>query len=269
MTIDTRLLALALILSACGSAPAATRQPAATPSDQPGALDRAYIYEVQPEQEAPSRERSTVEVSGTAQVDVPADRGRASFAVESRAASAGEASAANADAMSSVTAALRESGIRGLDIETFGYTLRPEYRVGDQRVREIDGYTALNNVRVTVEDVTAVGRLIDVAIGAGANRVTGLAFEASDTEAARLEALRLAVQKATAEAEAIASALGRELGEPLEVRGGAEAPRRRVPVMFDRMEAARAAPTPIEPGEQTVQATVTITFALGPARSGR
>jgi uncharacterized protein YggE len=171
--------------------------------------------------------------------------------------------------MSAVVTALRASGIRGLVVETFGYTLRPEYRVAEARVREIDGYTALNNVRVTIEDVTAVGRLIDVAIGAGANRVAGLAFQASNTEEARLEALGLAVEKATAEARAIAAALGRELGPPLQVQGGAEAPMPRD--MYPRFEAARLqeAPTPVEPGEQTVRANVTITFALGPARSGR
>ena len=269
MILYARLTAIGLAASACAGTPAAS-QPSPAASDQPGALDRAYIYEVRPEQEAPARERSVVEVSGTAEVDVPADRARAIFAVETRAPSAAAASSSNAETMDDVIAALRGSGVPGLEIETSGYALRPEYRMDQERVRQIDGYVALNNVHVTIDDVQAVGRVIDLAIGAGANRVAGLSFEAIDTEAARLEALRMAVERATAEARAIASALGRELGEPLEVRGGADVPGppRPYEAASRMLMDAQAAPTPIEPGDQTVRATVSITFALGPASPG-
>ena len=96
------------------------------------------------------------------------------------------------------------------------------------------------------------------------NRVSGIAFAASDTEDARSEALALAVQNARAQAEVIARSLGHELGVPLEVRGGAQRP---VPVMARGAAVAfeaQAAPTPIEAGDQTVTASVTIRFALGP-----
>lgn len=264
---NVRLAAIVLSAAACAGTPAEARQPA--PSTPPaGAPDRAYVYEVAPEQIAQARDTGVVRVSGRGEVMVAPDRARASFAVETRASSAGEASAANAEAMNAVMAALRGTGLPGLDIETFGYTLRPEYRMGTDRSRVIDGYTALNNVVVTLDDVTAVGRVIDAAIGAGANRVAGLVFEASDTEGARLDALRLAVERATAEARAIATALGRELGAPLDVQGGAEVPGPQVRAMMQTME-AQAAPTPIEAGDQAVRATVSITFALGPPRSGR
>ena len=79
----------------------------------------------------------------------------------------------------------------------------------------------------------------------------------------------MAVARAREQAATIAAALGHELGPALEVRGGSALPRPgpEMGLMF-RAEAAQVA-TPIEAGDQTVTATVTIKYALGPRRSGR
>ena len=50
--------------------------------------------------------------------------------------------------------------------------------------------------------------MIDAALGAGATNIAQLTFESSKREAARLEALARAVQRARREAEAIARASG-------------------------------------------------------------
>jgi uncharacterized protein YggE len=228
---------------------------------------RPNIYEVAPEQIPQEQPPSFVEVSGSASVSLPADRAEVSFAVETRAETAAEASSANAVAMDRVLRALREGDLPGLDLETFGYALQPQYATDQQRVRTVVAYMAQNNVGATIDDVDAVGRLIDAAIGAGANRVAGIAFSASETEPARARALAEAVSNARAQAEAMATALGYDLGQPLEVRGGANRPGP-MPMAFAEtaVRAAQVAPTPIEAGEQTVTANVTIRFALGPAR---
>lgn len=205
-----------------------------------------------------------IEVSGSATVPVTPDRVQASFAVETHAADAATASAGNAELMDAVVRALKQSGIRGLEVETFGYSLRPEYAYAEpQRARTIDGYTALNHIRASATDVSAAGRLVDTAIRAGANRVSSLAFEASDTDRAREEALGRAVASAAAQARAMAAALGRSLGPPLEVRGGAQLPFPRGGGEIAMLRAAEAVDTPIEAGDLTVSANVTIRFALG------
>lgn len=264
------VLLLAGVVAACGGRPAVA-QPA--PPDAGGA--HAYLYEVSPEQAAglAAQERPFIEVTGNASVTVAPDRVAASFAVETRAPTAAEAASGNAELMDRVVRALRATAVQGLEIETFGYTLRPEYRYVEgepARGQVIDGYTALNNIRVRAADVSAAGRLLDTAIQAGANRVSSLAFEASDTEAARREALAEAVRGATMQARAMAEALGHTLGTPLEVRGGAESPYPRgvADVMF-RAEATMARATPIEAGDLTVSATVTVRFALGGTAEGR
>jgi hypothetical protein len=172
--------------------------------------------------------------------------------------------------MDRVLSALRAGSLPGLELETFGYSLQPQYATDPQRVRTIVAYVAQNNVAATITDVNSVGRVIDLAIGAGANRVASIAFNASDTEPARRQALSQAVSNARAEAEVIAEALGYRLGPPLEIHGGADRPVPR-PMAFsaEAARAVQAVPTPIEAGEETVNANVTIRFALGPALAGR
>lgn len=256
---------IACALAACAS-PAAQGRAGAATTIGPVAPN---IYEVVPEQVAPTQEPQTpfVEVSGTATVQVPADQAKVSFAVETRASVAAEASAANATLMTRVLAAIRGANLPGLELETFGYSLQPQYASDQQRVRSIAGYVAYNNVRATIDDVNQVGRVIDVAIGAGANQVASIAFVASDPEPARAEALAEAVANARAQAEVIARQLGYELGPPLEIRGGADRP---IPYMMEAVRAAQVSDaTPIEAGDQSVSANVTVRFALGRALSGR
>ncbi len=266
--------AIPLLLSAaCGGRPAVAQGPVPAPTE---GLARPYFYPVAAEQLSPQEAPPFIEVSGSASVEVSPDRALISFAVESQARTAAEASAANADAMDAVVRALRSSGTQGLRVETFGYMLRPDYAYSTapttpERTRQIAGYTALNNVRVTLAEVDAVGRMIDLAIGAGANRVSSLAFEAADTEAAGQQALNRAVRQARLQAETMATALGRALGAPLEVRGGVQTPTPRVQMQTVQVRAAMelATETPIEAGAQTVYANVTIRFALGGPTGGR
>jgi uncharacterized protein YggE len=209
-----------------------------------------------------------IQVSGSAQVFVPSDRARLNFAVVTEAATAAAAAAQNATQMETTIRALRGTGVAGLQIESWGYDLQPRYAMQgpnnpDQPPR-IVGYHASNNVRVTVDDVSAVGRLIDAGVTAGANRVTSLQFEARNTDAAKAEALRRAVQNARSQAEAMASALGVALGPALEVQGGSDS---FVPPPMPYMRAMdmvqAAPPTPIEAAAQSVSANVSIKYRLG------
>jgi len=259
-----QVYAFVAALAACAS-PGAQSPAGAAPPMEPV---RPNIYEVTPEQVVPpqvaGQEAPFIEVSGQGSVELPSDQAEISFAMETHAEDAAGAASANANEMSRVFTAIRSGEFEGLQLETFGYSLQPQYATSEQRVRSIVGYIAYNNIRVTISDVDAVGRLIDVAVAAGANRVASITFSASDTEPARAEALAEAVGNARAQAEVIAASLGYQLGAPLEIRGGSQRPS---PVMYEmalRGVAAQEAPTPIEAGSQTVDANVTIRFALGP-----
>ncbi|MDH3205196.1 MAG: SIMPL domain-containing protein [Gemmatimonadota bacterium] len=261
------ILILAFGLTACAGPPARGQ----TTTANPGRGISPNIYEIAPEQIMQAQEAASfIEVSGTARVSVPTDMAQVSFAMETRGSTAEEAATSNAAAMERVLQALRGGALPGLELATFGYSLQPQYATDPARVRTIVAYAANNNVGATITDVDAVGRLIDLAIRAGANQVASITFSASDTEPARAEALAEAVNNARAQAQVMARALGYSLGAPLEIRGGAQRPGPR-PMAFAELSARamQAAPTPIEAGDQTVDANVTIRFALGSALTGR
>lgn len=224
-------------------------------------------------QDAPPRESgddgSVLEVSGSAEVFVPSDRARLSLAVETEAPSARQAALENAERMDRVIGAVRELELEGLEVETHGYALQPQYRrpsPDEPDVPRIVAYRVTNHLRITVHDVDAVGGLIDAGVEAGANRVASLHFDARDTEGAREEAIRAAVRKARGEAEIIADAMGVGLGPVQEVRGGADVPSPRPVPWRERMVVAEAAdvPTPVEAGTQRVSASVRVIFRLEP-----
>ena len=260
-------MACALVIASCAASPGSAAAPAGTLSPDASAdgtasrTARPVAGGLAAFQAAPDT-LSTIQVSGSAEVEVETDQARVTFAVETEAETAREASRENAERMDEVLAAFRDTDLPGLEIETRGYSLQPRYRRPDATgTREIDGFTARNLIEVTIDEPTSAGALIDAGIGAGANRVASLGFMASDTDEARLQALRNAVGNAREEAEAIAEALGMRLGRPLEVTGGAD----RTPApMAVRMEAAafQDVSTPVEPGSQTVSASVTIRYAL-------
>lgn len=207
----------------------------------------------------------TLQVTGQAQVQLPADRVIITLAVETESESAQGASAQNAERMERVVVALREAGGHEVRMETFGYALLPQYlrpNQGEPSTQTIVSYRALNHIRVILQEVGRAGELLDVGISAGANRVMGLQFSATDTREARLEALREAVRTAREEAQTIADAMAVILGPAIEVRGGASVPP--PGIMYRSMDAPEAgrATTPVEAAEQTVSANVTITYRI-------
>ncbi|MGH7482568.1 MAG: SIMPL domain-containing protein [Longimicrobiales bacterium] len=210
----------------------------------------------------------TISVTGTGSVQVPPDQATVLLAVETVAPTAQRAAAENAEKMTRIIDAVRALGIAEEDIRTTSYDLSPIYRQEPRPMPEqepsepaIVGYRASNMVEVTLEDIEMPGPVIDAAIDAGANRVAGLTFGIEDPVEARQEALELAVRSARAEAEAVAAAAGVGLGEPITITVG---PDFVIPYpSYARMERAdMAVATPVQPGDLTVSASVTIVYEL-------
>lgn len=218
-------------------------------------------------QQPPADAPRTLTVAGTGTVERDPERALLMLAVESEAPTARDASQANAELMQAVVAAIRGTGIPERDIRTVSYQLNPVYSrpPTDGGTPRIGAYRAMNMVQVTVDSIPVLGRVVDVSIAAGANRVASLSFELRDYESARSAALELAVRNARAEAEAVAAASDQRLGEPLSISTSTMQP---MPYAMPRaMEMAAghvAADTPIEAGSLTVRATVNIVYKLEP-----
>ncbi len=128
-----------------------------------------------------------------------------------------------------------------------------------------------NTITATVRKVAETGRVLDAAVKAGANQIgsgygdsSGITFDVDNPVPAREKALKLAVANAQSKARALADAA--ELGAFFLIRidenGGDYAPTRGGGEGFATRSALVS--TPVQPGEQTVAASVTITYRIVP-----
>jgi uncharacterized protein YggE len=193
----------------------------------------------------------TVTVSGVGKVEARPDEASFSFGIETKAESADEASAENAEAMRRLIAALKAAGVDDDEIQTENVSVWP---VGEPE----GGYTASNSVRVSTS-VARAGQLVQVATGAGANTVWGPSLTRSASFELQEQALERALANARRKATALAEAAGADLGEVVRlVEGGGPHPYPE----YGQALAARDAAPPIEAGTIEQQATLTVTFAL-------
>ena len=204
--------------------------------------------------------RPYVRAQGEAVVSVRPDQAKVNVAVVTEAVTAQAAADDNATRTSAVFAALRSVLGAQAQIETVSYNLQPRYvypRDGGQPT--LTGYTATSITEVTLNDLGIVGRVIDTSIQSGANRIDSLRFLLRDEDPVRNQALTAAGQKARARAQAIATGVGARLGPIVAAEEGVVY---RVPVDTRMGAAAAAAPTPIEPGQLDVRASVTVEYEL-------
>ena len=211
-------------------------------------------------QERPEKLPPSISTSGEAIVTVQPDRARIDIGVVTQATSSEAAAAQNAAKLQSTLTRLRGLLGAGADIKTISYTLTPTYRYPREGGEPtLTGYTAANIVRVTLDDLTQVGKAIDVSTQAGANRIQQLQFLIKDEQTPQSQALRDASIKARQKANAIAAALGVRITRILNV---SETGQVSIPMREMSMARADTAQTPIEPGTIEVRASVTLTVEI-------
>ena len=195
-----------------------------------------------------------IEVSAQGQVDVVPDRATISISVQTRAATAAASSQQNARIQRAVMDTIRTLGIAPEQISTTGYQVYPEYRQERAAVDRptIIGYNVTNTVRVQVRKLDQIGPVIDASLAKGANMITSLDLYASNTDQARRTAFAQAVERARADAEALARAAGGSLGRLLSV-STVTPDRGPIPMgMANASMRAQAADTPISVGSETL-----------------
>ena len=216
---------------------------------------------------APARAQTeppaAISVTGEAQVSAPPDLAQIDGGVTSEAKTAREASDANNAAMGKVLLALKGAGIDEKDYQTSRLSLQPQSsssRPGGPST--IVGYRASNRVTIRLRDVTKVANVIDTLVGAGANDIGGINFTVSQASKLLDEARERAIADARRKAEIYARAAGVALGAPISIaEGGAPGP-----ILYRRMAAPMAASgTPVAQGEETLQVTVSVSWAIKPA----
>jgi|SRR5690606_2362467 len=212
-------------------------------------------------------------VSASADVSIQPDHAVVRLGVLAEAPDAADAQNRVNETMQRVLDAMRGLGFADQALRTEDLSLYPVY--GNQRFSErgepqeprIVGYRASNVVSVEVVELATIGAVIDAGIGAGANQLQGISFGARNDARSRAEAMRLAVEEARIQADAIADALGMQITGVREVVAGGYDVRPPIPYAGQRL-AADVASTPVQPGQVDVTASVTVTYEIGEGTAG-
>jgi uncharacterized protein YggE len=204
--------------------------------------------------------------SGQGEAKVTPDRVSVLVNVQTRASTAVAAAATNAQRTRAVLDALGRLGLSKEQLSTEGYSAYPEMNYDrDGGTPRVTGYVVTNSVRAESKRVDQAGPIIDAALGAGANLINSLSFYAASIDEPRRQAIALAVASARADAEAMAQAAGGRLGALLELSTqGPTVPPRPMFEVAARGKMATAEPTPINPGQQTVNVFVTARWGFVP-----
>ena len=207
-------------------------------------------------------EKQTLTVNGKGEMSAAPDVAYLNLAVETMAKSASQAVKENAEKTNSVMEAIKAKLGENDKVSTAGYNLSPIYEYNNQTNKsEFKGYKASNQIVAEVHNLKQIGAIIDSTAEAGLNNISGLRFDTTKSAELRKKALAEAVKDAKATAEILAQAAGVKITRILQLSPSYDYP---VPVYRDFAVAkeAAAAPTPIEPGDLTINATVNIVFEI-------
>lgn len=208
----------------------------------------------------------TITASGTGSVIGTPDRAQISLAVETESPDVKAAQAENAARMTTVMNALTAAGIPKDALKTTGYNIYPVYDDSKFPIgQKIKAYHVANTLTITLHDVNRTGEVIDIGVANGINQANSIQFLLSDEQAQvlRTEALKEATDRAAADARTVAAALGVNISSVKTVDIG----QGYTPVLFQNFaksdSSVGGAATPIQPGDITVTATVTVTYLIG------
>jgi uncharacterized protein YggE len=196
-------------------------------------------------------------VTGEGTIAAVPDSAVIRLGVSSQGKTARAASDANAKEMTVVLAAIKESGVADRDIQTTSLSLQPQYDPNKAGAPRLIGFQATNQVTIKIRDIGQLPAVLDRAIAAGANEMSGIEFVVSE-QAKLLDKARIeAIADARRKAELYASAAGMKVGRVMAIseEGPTQTPR-----AYQTMRAGAA--TPIAPGEQMLRAVVTVSYEL-------
>lgn len=214
--------------------------------------------------QAPASTPPQIVATGTGEATVTPDRATVFIGVQTRSTTVGPAAAENARRQRAILDTLRALGLGSDQLATLNYSVSPEMQYAPNQAPKVTGYVVRNTVRADLRRIDDVGKVIDASLAKGANEISSLQFTSSKADSIRRVALAAAVADARADAEAIAKAAGGTLGQLLEATTSS-LPRPFQEIALGKAMAA-AAPTPIEPGQQTISVTVSARWAFVAAR---
>jgi uncharacterized protein len=213
-------------------------------------------------------QQSGIWVNGEGKVSVAPDVATLTLGVYSQKDKVSSAQTEAASAMDSIIKALTSNGIDKKDIQTQNFSIQQVTKWDDKgQVQVVIGYSVTNMVVAKIRNLDKVGTIIDASVTAGGDliRVNGIDFSREDTTQYYLQARELAMNKAKAKADQMASLSGVKLGKPVYITESTYVPPRTYTTNSYKMDMAGGASVPttsINPGELDVIVDVQVTYAI-------
>ncbi len=206
----------------------------------------------------------TITVNGEGIASAVPDMAVVSIGVRTDAPTAAAALRQNSSEMAATIANLKELNVADRDLQTSGLSVNPRYQYNSNNNRsdpKIVGFTASNTLTVKLRDLDQAGSVIDQAVQSGANSLGGIQFTFADADPMKKDARKDAVADAREKAELYANAAGVSLGQVMTIQDGyASTPSPRP--MMARMEADQSSSVPLQAGESSITATITMVYEI-------
>jgi uncharacterized protein YggE len=203
-----------------------------------------------------------VRVTGTSEVKVVPDRAVVEIGVEKRDPNASAAKHAEDASARRILAALRARHIDDKDIQTTYLSLQQQSSYVNKK--RVYFFVASQTLSVTVRDISQLDTLLEAMVQAGGNQINSIVYETSELRKYRDQARDLAVKAAREKAQALARALGQDIGGAQVIE--------EVPELASfagiqanasiEEERTRGAGPSLAPGQTSITASVTVSFEL-------
>jgi uncharacterized protein YggE len=208
----------------------------------------------------------TFSVQGTGSATATPDQSDISFTVNKSAPTAETAQQQANTSMNTILSDLQKIGVAKKDIQTSNYNSSPNYATDGTTIQN---YTVSENVDVTVHDNAKTNVVIDTVTKDGAENISGPNLTFSDAKEQQLEdqSRVQAINNAKQKAQSLANAAGMHLGKVINVQENQPNqiyPIHPMPMLFNAKAAntVQSVPTQINPGQNTVTSTITLTYEI-------
>lgn len=167
--------------------------------------------------------------------------------------------------LDSVIRYIKDQGVATEDLQAAQVLVNPVWHYQKDKPRELTGYQAYADFSAKVRDVRKLSSLYGGLVKAGATELSPTSFDFSLREDLELKAISKAVEQAKKKAEAGLKPLSQKVGDVLSMNVDTrwqQPPMYKSSNMVMRAEADGAASPQVNIGNQTIQATVSVTFEV-------
>lgn len=203
----------------------------------------------------------SITVTGTGEVSAPNDTSQLTFRVETKSRKPAAALSKTSARAQRVIDAVKHAGVAAGDVQSEDISVN-RYVSRRKHHKPKTGYRAVNSVIVTVRDVNRTPSVITAGINAGANGLSGIDFSTSKLSDLYDHALSKGYDDAKRKAQNLAKQAGVTLGGPLRIEENFDAESVGAEDKSQFAVPTAAPAPPVQPGTATVDAIVTVTFAI-------